>query len=104
MKAELKPRINLENRTPLETVIPLSTPFVIFVDPASACNFKCTFCPTGHRDMIAETGRFQGAMKLDVFKKVIDDLAAKFLEARWGVGRDRAAGHRAADPATPRQL
>ena len=45
LKAELKPRINLEGRTPLETVISLSTPFVIFVDPASACNFKCTFCP-----------------------------------------------------------
>jgi radical SAM protein with 4Fe4S-binding SPASM domain len=55
-------------------VIPLSTPFIVFVDPASACNFKCTFCPTGHRDLIAETGRFQGAMKLDVFQKVVDDL------------------------------
>lgn len=76
MKAQLKPRINLEGRTPLETVIPLSTPFVVFADPASSCNFKCTFCPTGHRDMIAETGRFQGAMKLDVFQKIIDDLGA----------------------------
>ena len=45
MKAQVKPRINLEGRTPLETVIPLSTPFIVFVDPASACNFKCTFCP-----------------------------------------------------------
>jgi len=76
LKAQLKPRINLEGRTPLQTVIPLSTPFVVFVDPASACNFKCTFCPTGHRDMIADTGRFQGAMKLDVFKKIVDDLGA----------------------------
>ena len=75
MKAQLKPRINLEDRTPLETVIPLSTPMVVFVDPASACNFQCTFCPTGHRQMIAETGRFQGAMKYDVFTKVVDDLA-----------------------------
>ncbi|TCL75627.1 radical SAM protein [Rhizobium sp. BK251] len=74
MKAQLKPRINLEDRTALETVIPLSTPFIVFVDPASSCNFKCTFCPTGHRDMIAETGRYQGAMKYEVFQKVIDDL------------------------------
>ena len=74
MKARLEPRINLEGRTPLETVIPLSTPFIVFVDPASSCNFKCTFCPTGHRDMIAETGRFQGVMKFDVFQKIIDDL------------------------------
>ena len=74
MKAEFKPRINLEGRTPLETVIPLQTPYVVFVDPASACNFNCKFCPTGHRDLIDETGRYQGVMKLNVFKKVIDDL------------------------------
>ena len=67
MKARLEPRINLVGRTPLETVIPLATPFIVFVDPASSCNFKCTFCPTGHRDMIAETGRFQGVMKLELF-------------------------------------
>lgn len=75
MKAKLQPRINLENRTPLEQVIPLDTPFVLFVDPASACNFSCPFCPTGHQDLIAETGRFQGVMKLPLFQKIIDDLA-----------------------------
>jgi len=75
MKAEIKPRINLEDRTRLEGVIPLSTPMVLFVDPASACNFECTFCPTGHKDLIKETGRFVGRMKFEVFKKVIDDLA-----------------------------
>ena len=75
MKAQVKPRINLEGRTPLETVIPLSTPFVVFADPASACNFTCPFCPTGHRDMIADTGRFQGVMHMEVFTKIIDDLA-----------------------------
>jgi radical SAM protein with 4Fe4S-binding SPASM domain len=74
MKAQFKPRINLDDRTPLQDVIPLSTPFVVFVDPASACNFLCPFCPTGHRDMIDETGRFQGVMKLPLFKKIIDDL------------------------------
>ena len=75
MKAQLKPRINLDDRTPLETVIPLETPFIVFIDPASSCNFKCTFCPTGHRQLIADTGRYQGAMKYDVFTKAIDDLA-----------------------------
>jgi radical SAM protein with 4Fe4S-binding SPASM domain len=74
MKAQYKPRINLEGRTPLQNVIPLSTPFVLFVDPSSACNFLCPFCPTGHRDMIDKTGRFQGVMKLPLFQKIIDDL------------------------------
>ena len=49
MKAQIKPRINLEGRTKLETVIPLETPFVVFVDPSSGCNFKCTYCPTSFR-------------------------------------------------------
>jgi len=75
MKAEIKPRINLEDRTRLEEVIPLSTPMILFVDPASACNFECTFCPTGDKNLIKDTGRFVGRMKLDLFKKVIDDLA-----------------------------
>lgn len=75
MKAEIKPRINLDDRTRLEEVIPLSTPMVLFVDPASACNFECTFCPTGHKDLIKDTGRFVGRMKFEVFKKVVDGLA-----------------------------
>ncbi|MCA3220113.1 MAG: radical SAM protein [Burkholderiales bacterium] len=75
MKAQLKPRINLDGRAALETVIPLATPFVLFADPASACNFNCSFCPTGHRDLIDETGRYQGVMKLDLFQKIIDDLS-----------------------------
>jgi len=74
MKAQVKPRINLEGRTRLETVIPLETPFVIFVDPSSACNFKCTYCPTGHLDLIKDTKRYQGVLKLEIYKKIIDDL------------------------------
>lgn len=74
MKAKIKPRINLENRTRLEEVIPLSTPMILFVDPASACNFKCKFCPTGYRELIKETGRWQGLMDFSLYKKIIDDL------------------------------
>lgn len=74
MKAKIKPRINLENRTRLEEVIPLSTPMILFVDPASACNFKCKFCPTGNHELIRETGRWQGLMNFGLYKKIVDDL------------------------------
>ena len=74
MKAKIKPRINRENRTRLETVIPLSTPMVLFVDPSSACNFKCKFCPNGDIDLIRATGRWQGPMDMDIYRKIIDDL------------------------------
>lgn len=72
MKAKIEPRINLDNRTRLENVIPLSTPFILFVDPSSICNFRCKFCPTGHRDLIKE--RFNGNMDFDIYKKIINDL------------------------------
>lgn len=74
MKAKIKPRINLENRTKLEEVIPLSTPFILFVDPSSSCTFKCKFCPTGHPDIIRNTGRWQGQMNFNLYKKIIDEL------------------------------
>jgi MoaA/NifB/PqqE/SkfB family radical SAM enzyme len=75
MKAKIKPRINLDDRTPLQDVIPLTTPFIIFVDPSSACNFQCAFCPTGDRDLIRKMGRYQGPMDFNLYKKIIDDLA-----------------------------
>ena len=75
MKAQIKPRINLEDRTPLQDVIPLETPFVLFVDPSSACNFQCTFCPTGDRELIKGTGRYQGVLQFELFQKIVDDLS-----------------------------
>jgi hypothetical protein len=55
-------------------IAPLGTPFVLIVDPASHCNFKCRFCPTGDLELIKATGRYQGSMAFDTFKKIIDDL------------------------------
>jgi MoaA/NifB/PqqE/SkfB family radical SAM enzyme len=75
MKAKVQQRINLDaQRTPLEQVLPLSTPFVLMIDPSSTCNFRCRFCPTGDTRLIQSTGRYQGFMKLDLFKKIITDL------------------------------
>lgn len=55
-------------------IAPLATPFVLIVDPASHCNLKCRFCPTGDLELIKATGRYQGPMAFDLFKKIIDDL------------------------------
>lgn len=75
MKAEIKPRIDLKNRTRLETVIPLSVPFIINVDPADTCNFHCKFCPTGDRKLMKVTpGRSRGVMDFNLYKKIIDDI------------------------------
>lgn len=75
MKAKFEPRIDLNNRTDLETVIPLSTPYVVFVDPSDACNFKCKFCPTSDRELMKSVERPWKQMSLEVFKKIADDMA-----------------------------
>jgi len=74
MKAKIKPRIELENRTKLEEVIPLDVPFHVFVDPADICNFQCKFCPTGNRPLMKKIKRNSGLMNFDLYKKIIDDL------------------------------
>ena len=75
MNAEWKPRIDLKNRTKLETVIPLETPFIIFIDPCDKCNFQCKFCPTGNRELMRNTpGRNFGVMEWELYKKIINDL------------------------------
>ena len=75
MKAQIKPRIDLVNRAKLEEVIPLSTPFIINVDPSDTCNFQCKFCPTGNRALMRKTaGRNFGSLDFDLYKKIVDDI------------------------------
>ncbi len=60
------------NRVKLEKVIPLATPFSIFVDTSSACNFQCEFC-AAHSPTSKE--RIAGRnMSLDMFEKIVDDM------------------------------
>lgn len=72
MPAEVKPRINLADRTKLETVIPLSTPYLVFLDPSNLCNFSCSFCPTGVK--AANSKRSASIMDTDLYRRILDDL------------------------------
>jgi len=74
MNAKIKPRIDLDNRTKLETVIPLGTPIIIFIDPSDVCNFHCKFCPTGDIKLMKEIGRPLKIMNFELYKKIIDDI------------------------------
>jgi len=65
-------RITTENRTRLETVIPLDTPYVIFIDPSNVCNQKCSYCPTGNLEMLSHTHRKPAVMNLELYKRIID--------------------------------
>ncbi len=75
MKAKIGTRYH-KDRTELQTVIPLSTPFILYVDPSSACNLCCSFCPCGgaHKDLWTEAKRCSvTVMDFDLYKKIIDD-------------------------------
>jgi MoaA/NifB/PqqE/SkfB family radical SAM enzyme len=74
MTATITPRITQEGRTPLETVIPLATPYLVFLDPSDVCNARCSFCPTGTGE--AWKHRVPQRMDWKLYKKIIDDLAS----------------------------
>lgn len=76
MKAEVKSKLNLEQRVALQEVIPLETPFLLYVDPSSTCNFRCQFCPTGHKDLIQASQYKRSFLGLDLFEKLLRDLEA----------------------------
>lgn len=59
-------------RTPLEEVVPLKAPFIVFIDPCGACNFKCSFCPCNTNDYNKEERHKK--MSFPLFQKVIDEL------------------------------
>lgn len=75
MKAQIKPRIDLYNSNDLKEVIPLRTPYVIYIDPCDKCNFQCKFCPTGDHELINNTrGRGHGIMDFELYKEIINDI------------------------------
>ncbi len=71
--AEIKSKQSTE-RTKLETVIPLKTPYVLMLGIASACNFKCIYCPCSAQELLKEHNVKKGIMPYDLFTKIIDDL------------------------------
>lgn len=72
---KIKPRtVDPNNRENLGEVLPLMTPYVVMVDPSSACNLRCLFCPTGDIPRIKETGRYQGLMSIETYEKIIQQI------------------------------
>ncbi|MEN9896102.1 MAG: hypothetical protein RIR97_1954 [Pseudomonadota bacterium] len=63
-------------RVALMELLPLPNPISMQVDPASLCNFKCSFCPTGDPHLIKQSGRGQMFMKMDLFDKILTDISS----------------------------
>lgn len=54
--------------------IPLPTPWTVFVDPTNACNLRCSYCPTGHKELLKSVGRTTKHMDWDTFQNVAFQL------------------------------
>ncbi len=71
---QFKPRVDLAHRTPLQEVIPLQTPFVIFVDPSDRCFFHCPFCPSGDHALIKNIPGRNHFMSLALYQRILEQI------------------------------
>lgn len=72
-KIEAK-ELRAQNRQKLEDIIPIDTPFAIYIEPTNLCNFQCIFCPTGDRELLKQVNRPSGSMDYELYKKIVKDL------------------------------
>jgi len=66
--------LRCQNRQPLQELIPLAAPFVVFIEPTNLCNLRCVFCPTSDKDLLRKVGRPAGTMPMKLFEKIVKDL------------------------------
>lgn len=66
--------LRCQNRVPLQDVIPLAAPYLLYIDPTNKCNFRCNFCPTSDKQLLRRVGRPFATMSMELFKKITDDL------------------------------
>ncbi|MEE9606018.1 MAG: radical SAM protein [Candidatus Scalindua sp.] len=68
-------RRDLIKRERLANFLPLATPFTIYIDPSSACNFKCNFCCHSIKpDHIKRSGFKPQIMDFELFSSVIEQI------------------------------
>jgi radical SAM protein with 4Fe4S-binding SPASM domain len=76
MKAQLIARVFNSEKTQLEDVAPLDTPYSVHIDICSICNFKCIFCFQSDTEAMSRKGYKYGKMSFELFQKITDDLNA----------------------------
>lgn len=77
MKARVEPSYDTK-RVKLSEVIPLDTPYTVFVEPTKACNFKCFYCMHSTKntdnDIFKKEGYQIKHMDNDSFEKMIAQM------------------------------
>lgn len=77
MEEKILPLAGLE-RVPLKQVLPLDTPFSVYIYPTNYCNFRCTYCAhsLGGRGFEETYGFPMETMDMAVYRRCIDQLQA----------------------------
>lgn len=63
-----------KNRTALQNVIPLDTPFVVHIETGNTCNFKCKFCPAINENVHKKYNIKKGLITKELYEKIVNDL------------------------------
>lgn len=71
MSANIQSIVN-RDRHELQDVLPLKTPYSVFIDVCNACNFKCKFCAAQYA--VERRGYGAQMMSFELFKKIIDGI------------------------------
>lgn len=76
-EGKIQPLAHLE-RVRLSDVLPLQTPFSVYIFPTNFCNFKCSYCAhsLSPEEMEAEYGLVAETMPIEIYRRAIDQLAA----------------------------
>jgi cyclic pyranopterin phosphate synthase len=77
MKAEIKPIADLD-RVRLADVVPLDTPFALYLFHTNLCNFKCSYCAhsLGKEGMLREYDFVPEVMPMEVFERTVEQMKA----------------------------
>lgn len=73
MKAKIKAGFDSTNRQVLKDIIPINTPFTLFISPSQLCNFKCHFCSHSlPNDQKRQAGFVSINQDFTVFQKIVE--------------------------------
>ena len=62
-----------KRRNVLKEIVPLDTPFALFIDPTNYCNFHCSFCPR-NLDCFHDYAGEYTHMSMGLFEKILEDI------------------------------
>lgn len=64
-------QLRQQQRIDLVSAVPLPMPLSMYIDPCSACNFSCVFCP---QSIDNSKEHFSQKMTLEAFEKIVYDI------------------------------